>query len=124
MDKTQTLEEFYKAKLNWVPDNIRKEIGHFNVFRLDDFVGRHSKPIPYSRKDYFKISLIIGKNKVHYADKIIEIKKQALFFANPQIPYNWEKLNDQQTGFFCVFTPAFFHHFGNLKDYEVFHACF
>lgn len=120
MEKTETIEDFYKTKLNWVPDNIRKEIGHFNVFKLDDFVGYHSKPIPYSRKDYFKISLIIGRNKVHYADKTIEIKKQALLFANPQIPYNWEEIDQKQSGFFCVFTPAFFHHFGNLRNYGVF----
>lgn len=120
MEKTQSIEEFYKAKLNWVPDNIRKEIGHFNIFRLDDFVGSHAKPVPYSRKDYYKISLIIGKNKIYYADKEIEIKKQALLFANPQIPYNWESLDNEQSGFFCVFTPSFFHHFGNLKNYEVF----
>ena len=120
MNKTQTIEEFYKTKLNWVPDNIKKDIGHFNVFRLDDFVGSHAKPIPYSRKDYFKISLIIGRNKIHYADKVVEIQKQALFFANPQIPYNWEEIDKQQSGFFCVFTDGFFHQFGNLKNYEVF----
>lgn len=120
MEKTQSIEEFYKAKLDWVPDSIRKEIGHFNVFKLDDFAGMHPKPVPYSRKDYYKISLIIGRNKIHYADKEIEIKKQALLFANPQIPYNWASLDDEQSGFFCVFTPAFFHHFGNLRNYEVF----
>lgn len=120
MEKTQSIEEFYSVKLNWVPDNIRKEIGHFNVFKLDDFAGTHPKPVPYSRKDYYKISLIIGKNKIYYADKEIEIKKQALLFANPQIPYNWVSLDDDQSGFFCVFTPAFFHHFGNLRNYDVF----
>lgn len=120
MNGTETIEDFYKTKLNWVPDTLRKEIGHFNVFKLDDFVGCHSKPIPYSRKDYFKISLIIGRNIIYYADKTIEIKKQALLFANPQIPYSWEEIDDQQTGFFCVFTPSFFHHFGNLREYDVF----
>lgn len=120
MEKTQTIEDFYTSKLNWIPENIRREIGHFNVFKLDDFAGIHPKPVPYSRKDYYKISLIIGRNKIFYADKEIEITKQALLFANPQIPYNWSSLDDNQSGFFCVFTPAFFHHFGNLHDYEVF----
>ncbi|MCD0467833.1 AraC family transcriptional regulator [Flavobacterium sp. ENC] len=120
MEKTETIEDFYRTKLNFMPDNLKKEIGHFNVFELDDFMGCSAKPIPYSRKDYFKISLIIGKNRVHYADKIVEIEEQALFFANPQIPYNWEQLEEHQTGFFCVFTEAFFHQFGNLKEYPVF----
>jgi AraC family transcriptional activator of pobA len=120
MDKLETIEDFYRKKLLFMPDNLKKEIGHFNVFVLDDFVGCSAKPIPYSRRDYFKISLIVGKNKVHYADKVVEIEKQALFFANPQIPYNWEQLDEQQSGFFCVFTEAFFHQFGNLKEYPVF----
>jgi AraC family transcriptional activator of pobA len=120
MDKLETIEDFYRKKLLFMPENLKKEIGHFNVFVLDDFMGCRAKPIPYSRRDYFKISLIIGKNKVHYADKVVEIEKQALFFANPQIPYNWEQLDEPQTGFFCVFTEAFFHQFGNLKEYPVF----
>lgn len=120
MEKTSTIEDFYRYKLNWMPDNLKKEIGHFNIFRLDDFTGACAKPIPYSRKDYFKISLIIGKNRVHYADKIIEMNEPALFFANPQIPYNWEHLEEQQSGFFCIFTEAFFNHFGTIKEYPVF----
>jgi len=120
MEKLESIEDFHQKKLLFMPDNLKKEIGHFNVFVLDDFMGCSAKPIPYSRRDYFKISLIIGKNRVHYADKIVEIDKQVLFFANPQVPYNWEQLEEQQTGFFCVFTEAFFHQFGNLKEYPVF----
>jgi len=120
MEKLESIEDFYQKKLLFMPENLKKEIGHFNVFVLDEFMGCRAKPIPYSRRDYFKISLIIGKNRVHYADKVVEIEKQVLFFANPQVPYNWEELEEQQTGFFCVFTEAFFHQFGNLKDYPVF----
>lgn len=36
-------------------------MGHFNVFKLDDVIGKHAGPIPSSRKDYFKISLLVGK---------------------------------------------------------------
>ncbi len=122
MDKLQTIEDFYRTKLNWMPEGLRNSIGHFNVFNLADFTGVHAKPIPYNRKDYFKISLIVGKNKYHYADKTIEIEKNALLFANPQVPYNWEPLGGEQTGFFCIFTPAFFSEFTSLKlqDYPVF----
>ena len=120
MEKTLTIQDFYQHQLNWMPDNLKKEIGHFNVFRLDDFTGACAKPIPYSRKDYFKISLIIGKNRVHYADKTIEMNQPAMLFANPQIPYNWEPLEEEQSGFFCIFTEAFFNHFGNIREYPVF----
>ncbi|GAB3951319.1 response regulator transcription factor [Spirosoma harenae] len=120
MNKTETIEDFYKLKLNWMPENLSKEMGHFNVFRLEDFVAKYANCTPYNRKDFFKISLIIGKNQVHYADKTIEIDKQALFFANPQIPYNWEYLEEEQSGFFCIFTETFFNQFGNIKEYPVF----
>ena len=118
----ENIEDFYKQKLNWVPDSIRKEVGHFNVFKLAPFVGLNAKPVPYSRRDYFKISLIRGNNKVHYADKVVEIKERALLFASPQVPYNWEELDKVQSGYFCVFTESFFHQFGNLGEYEVFQS--
>ena len=120
MNQTETLEDFYTTKVNGMPENLKKEIGHFNVFKLDDFCGKHPKPYPYTRKDFYKISLIIGKNNVHYADKIITIEGQNLFFANPQIPYNWEQIDEQQTGFFCIFTETFFSQYGNLKEYPMF----
>jgi hypothetical protein len=115
MKLTETLEDFYTIKINGMPENLKKGIGHFNVFKLDDYVGSTCNPLPYTRKDFYKISLIIGKNKVHYADKVVSIEDQALFFANPQIPYSWEHIDENQTGFFCIFTEAFFSQFGNLK---------
>jgi AraC family transcriptional regulator, transcriptional activator of pobA len=27
MSKVETIEEFYKRKFNWMPDNLRKEMG-------------------------------------------------------------------------------------------------
>ncbi|KAA0126928.1 helix-turn-helix transcriptional regulator [Chryseobacterium sp. SN22] len=120
MEKMQSLEEFYQSKFNRVPENIRNGVGHFNVFTVDEYMGKKHQPVVYSRKDYFKITLIIGRNRIHYADKVIEIQKQALFFTNPQIPYKFEWIDDYKSGIFCVFTPAFFHHFGNLNEYEVF----
>ncbi len=120
MGKPQSIEEFYRSKMNWIPENLQKEIGHFNVFRSDEYVGCSPKPVPYNRKDFFKISLIIGKNRVHYADKAVTIEKQALLFANPMVPYSWEALEEQQSGFFCIFTETFFNHFGAMRDYPVF----
>lgn len=122
MDKTLKLEEFYTKNLNWVPKNLKTEIGHFNVFRTEEFASPNPKPMPYNRKNYYKISLIIGRSKVHYADKIVEINKQGLLFANPQIPYNWEQVDEQLTGYFCVFTESFFCQFGDLNKYPVFQS--
>jgi len=120
MRKVETIEEFYKRKFNLVPENIRGEIGHFNVFKLDPFVGSNAQPVPYSRRDYFKIMLAIGNYTSHYADQSVEIIKQALVYSNPQIPYSCEHTERIQSGLFCVFTPAFFHQFGNIDHYTVF----
>jgi len=120
MAKTITIENFYQGKFDWVPDSLKKEIGHFNVFRFEDFTGKNAKSIPFSRRDYYKISLLLGKIDIHYADKTIQIAKQAILFSNPQIPYSWEREREEQHGYCCVFTPAFFHHFGTLNDYSVF----
>jgi AraC family transcriptional regulator, transcriptional activator of pobA len=54
MKRIETLEDFYTVKVNGMPENLKKEIGHFNVFKLDDFVGKHPKPVPYTRKDFIK----------------------------------------------------------------------
>lgn len=120
MSRVESLEEFYQRKFNWIPDNIRKEIGHFNVFPLDPFVGDKARPVPYKRRDYYKIMLVRGASRVHYADKVVEVKKQALSFSNPMIPYKWEHLEGISGGFFCIFNQYFFHQFGDLNQYTVF----
>jgi AraC-like DNA-binding protein len=64
--------------------------------------------------------LVMGNYKMHFADEVIEIQKQALVFSNPQIPYSCEYTDRIRTGIFCVFTPAFFHQYGNLDQYTLF----
>src|SRR5215210_2803174 len=94
--------------------------GIFNVFKLDPFVGDKAQPVPYKRRDYFKIMLVVGNSKVHYADKVVEVQKQALSFSNPHIPYKWEHLDNVRKGFFCIFNPNFLQQYGNLNQYAVF----
>ncbi|HEY1055451.1 helix-turn-helix domain-containing protein [Emticicia fontis] len=120
MEKVETIEEMYQRKFEWMPENIRNEIGHFNLFRLEPLIDGKSKPVPYKRRDYYKVMLMVGNSQVHYADKIIEVKKQALSFSNPQIPYKWEHLENVRSGAYCIFNQHFFHQFGNLNQYEVF----
>lgn len=120
MNATETIEDFYRTKCDALPESLKKEIGHFNVFRLDDFVGCNAKPMPYSRKDFYKISFILAPNRAHFADKVVETNGPTLLFANPKIPYTWEPLHDTYAGFFCIFTEAFFAQFLEIKDYPVF----
>ena len=120
MEKTESIEEFYKRKFDWIPDNIKNEIGHFNVFKHELIEAGKSKPIPYKRRDFYKIMLVIGDVKMNYADKVITVKKQALFFSNPQIPYNCDNLERISDGSYCIFNQHFFHRFGDLNQYSVF----
>jgi AraC-like DNA-binding protein len=120
MNNVETIEEFYKRKFDWIPDNIKNEIGHFNVFQHEPVEPGKTKPLPYKRRDYYKIMLVIGNIDMNYADKVVSVKKQALFFSNPQIPYNCENLEKIQHGFYCIFNKHFFHKFGDLNQYSVF----
>lgn len=120
MNRIETIEESYKRKFNWVPDKFRNELGHFNIFRLQPLKDGKSQPVPYSRRDFYKIMLVMGNSEVHYADKVYRVEKQALSFSNPQIPYKWEHLDTIRSGVYCIFNRQFFHQYGNINQYEVF----
>ena len=117
MMKTKSLEEFYAhyaTALNTelsalLPPDIQREIGHFNIFNIADLVpkGREKPPMPYDRRAYYKISLINGRNRVEYADKVIEIERYALLFATPKVPYHYLPQDRNQAGHFCIFTEEF-----------------
>ncbi|NML38070.1 helix-turn-helix transcriptional regulator [Chitinophaga sp. G-6-1-13] len=100
-----TLEDFYRETERQQPADAHKEIGHFNVF--DTAEVNKQNVMPYNRRTYYKISLIRGKNRAEYADKVIDIEKNALLFATPRIPYNWVPLDAQQDGCFCIFNDEF-----------------
>src|SRR6195952_2898185 len=115
--KSTSLEDFYKQASNFMgkevdmlkPRGISKEIGHFNIFDIAETIKevRRQNIMPYNRRAYYKISLIRGKNRAEYADKVIEIEKNALLFATPKWPYHYVPQDMDQAGFFCVFTDDF-----------------
>lgn len=120
MERETQAKQFFDDKKIWMPDHLQREIGHFNVFPLFSTPSNRVNCQPYNRKGFYKISLLNGHTKFSYADKVIEFKERALLFSHPNIPYSWELLEDEQIGYFCVFTEGFFNHFGNINDYPVF----
>jgi hypothetical protein len=64
--------------------------------------------------------LVFGHSRVHYADKVAEVKKQALTFSNPFIPYMWEHLDNRREGVYCIFNTQFFQQGVDLQRYSVF----
>jgi len=108
MQDLYTLTDFY-GKLNLpFPEGLGKDIGHFNVFNIAEYRTRlNNGEMRYDRRSYYKISLIKGRNKAEYADKEIQIEDRALLFASPRIPYHYVPQDEDQSGYFCVFTENF-----------------
>lgn len=122
MPKSETLEDFYLQKFNWLPENLKRDIGHFNVFKLEDCIGPGKQPVRYTRREFYKISLMRGNHVYHYADKSVEISGSTLLFFNPSVPYTFEPMSSDPSGYFCIFKDAFFteHVRGGIRELPMF----
>jgi AraC family transcriptional activator of pobA len=112
---TTAVKDFYQdifgtvcSELNYfLDDQSTHDIGHFNVFNIADVYCKKNTVMPYNRRTYYKISLIKGRNRVDYADKVLEIENYGVLFATPKIPYRYTPVDKNQAGHFCVFTADF-----------------
>jgi AraC-like DNA-binding protein len=128
--KVTTLADFYRETCApagdrpgySLPETLAKEIGHFNVFDIAETSRcyKEKKVMPYNRRTYYKISLMIGHNLVEYADKVIEVKSQGLLFATPRVPYHYVPQDEMQSGYFCVFTDDFLSAHTKLDELPIF----
>ena len=115
--KATSLDQFYQrfaSALATDPNTLRppdseRQVGHFNLFNIaDQFEHYPQLPVmPYDRRAYYKISLIRGRSRAEYANKVLELEHSALLFATPQVPYHWVPQDAAQAGRFCVFTAEF-----------------
>ncbi len=123
MQPEETLKDFYTRNPAANPFDLSLTnaggLGHFNVFTRQNCVMSS----PYRRRDFYKISLIIGTGRLFYADRWIEIDKPALLFSNPNRPYAWEPVSALQEGYFCLFTESFlapaYHDLGHFPVFKV-----
>jgi AraC family transcriptional regulator, transcriptional activator of pobA len=83
---------------------LHSDGGTIYIIRREDF---YNKQVPYSRRDFYKISLMIGEGTLCYASKGIKIDQAALVFFNPLVPYAWETMSENQSGYCCLFTEEF-----------------
>ena len=122
MKQTESVSDFYNRLLSHAPTDVplyNACIGHINVFSRETC----AVVSPYSRRDFYKVSLIIGKGKLYYAERWIQIDRPAILFSNPIVPYSWEAESEQQSGWYCLFTEDFIQHserVNNLKDSPLF----
>lgn len=113
VNKIESLQDFYDRLKAQRPEvtipglEMVSNIGHFGVFKRSTHCSIN--PSPYNRRDYYKISLIIGSGILHYSDQRILVNERALLFTNPNIPYAWEGTSETQSGYFCLFTENFIH---------------
>lgn len=107
MIPNETVAYFYEthpaAKGLKGPDKTTGDEGHFNVFSRV-FCNKYTS---YARRDFYKISLILGKGRITYDNHEIEIDRNALVFFNRNVPYSWQALSEEQSGYFCLFTDQF-----------------
>lgn len=115
MKRSESIQDFYNRHPEASPMSENGP-GHFNVFMRQTCVTNS----PYSRRDFYKISLIIGTGKLHYADTWINIDRPALLFSNPMVPYSWETEDPDQRGSYCIFTEAFLSQIEKLQDSPLF----
>lgn len=107
MNKALALEAFYdQHQLNF-PSGPSTLSGHFNVFERNRKPGPAAENIPYSRKDFYKICLLTGRNRILLGNQVIDTERNALLFINPRIPYGIEVMEKDQSGFFCLFSGSF-----------------
>ncbi len=108
MKKLESIREFYETRYQWIPDDLRNNFGHFNVFPLQSpAIGAGAKPLPYGRREWYNIVLVFGGGILHCSDKQFPVKKQAIVFTNPYTPFGWEERNLITKGYYCLFNEQF-----------------
>jgi AraC family transcriptional activator of pobA len=101
MQKPETIEEFYQRYGRGQPD-----AGQVAIYRIEDVATPAS--FPHIRRDFYKIKLLCNaQGTLSYADKNVAVQACALIFANPLIPYSWQRLAGRETGYVCMFTEEF-----------------
>ncbi|GAB3637985.1 response regulator transcription factor [Hymenobacter arcticus] len=101
MQAPETIGEFYQRYGPGQPD-----AGQVTIYRIEDVAPPAS--FPHIRRDFYKIKLLCNAQGIlSYADKNITVSACALIFANPLIPYSWERLAGRETGYVCLFTEEF-----------------
>lgn len=100
MDKSESVQEFLERQVASIDKS-----GQCYVFDRKIY---DASPASYRRRDFYKIMIIDGTVRFHYADKGILVDKPAMLFSNPMIPYSCEFISEQQAGYFCIFTEEFY----------------
>ncbi|MBS1945831.1 MAG: AraC family transcriptional regulator [Bacteroidetes bacterium] len=94
--------------------------GHFNVYEIEPFTEQPKHPLPYDKRDFYKVTVLEGASRMLHADREVEIGRQALIFSNPFEPYCRKHFGGVHHGHYAIFTDAFFPGYGSLSRFPVF----
>jgi AraC family transcriptional activator of pobA len=101
MPVRETLADYYHQYGRGCPP-----AGQVSAYRLED--AATPATFPHLRRDFYKIKLLCGAQGIlSYADQRVAVQSCALVFANPFMPYSWERTVGRETGFACLFTDEF-----------------
>ena len=91
------------------PPDMRRELGHFDVFTVGDSQAGapHRPPQHFNRQAFYKISLTHGSGCLEFADQTQQVGPHFLFMATPSLRYRWTPTETTQPGCFCIFTDEF-----------------
>ena len=126
MFQQQTLAD-YPVSSRELNVNGHSTGGYFSAALLENFCAESlAATMVYSRKDFYKISLVTSHATLYYRDKnyLLEPGDCALVFTNREAPYRWEIHSGTSSGYNCVFTEDFLPLHTHLRpaDLPVFNA--
>jgi len=121
MNKLISIQEFYKTRYQWIPNEIRNNFGHFNVFPLESpAIGKGAEPLPYGRREWYNIVLVYGGGVLQCSGKQLPVKKHAIVFNNPYVPFGWAERNQITKGYYCIFNEQFLKKDKRIIDFPPF----
>lgn len=65
--------------------------------------------IPYRRRDFFKVSLLLGDYIIHYMEESIQVSGYSLSIFSPHIPYTIETISEENNAGYFIFTEEFYN---------------
>ncbi|GAA0543795.1 helix-turn-helix domain-containing protein [Chitinophaga japonensis] len=93
-------------------------------FKVAEIIKPVNSHASYNRRDYYKVVLVLkGRSRLVYGGRDFVINRPALAFTNPLVPYAWENVTSNLTGYYCLFSESFLREKGRtdiLQDYPLF----
>lgn len=108
----------------WKPADFNKTNNayqgpHFNAYTIQERLQAGATPSAYIRRDFYKIMLFHGEATLHFADQSITINNDTLLFFNPRVPYTFDNVRADVTGYSCMFQDEFIRESLRLKLDEI-----